>query len=66
MSSRPNAQDRMLTGERINLMANLDVGAKETLVIYTHLDVVPTHGDWSTDPIRACEKERQGLRPRSF
>ncbi len=49
-------EDRRLTGERINLMANLDVGAIETLVIYTHLDVVPTEGDWATDPFELVKK----------
>ncbi|MFB3764655.1 MAG: M20 family metallopeptidase [Methanotrichaceae archaeon] len=48
--------DRMLAGKRVNLMANLDVGARETLVIYTHLDVVPTHGDWLTNPFELVKK----------
>lgn len=37
-------------GERANLRARLDVGAEETLVIYTHLDVVPAGEGWSKDP----------------
>lgn len=37
-------------GERANLWARLDVGAEETLVIYTHLDVVPAGEGWSKDP----------------
>lgn len=41
---------RGLTGERANLRARLDVGAEETLVIYTHLDVVPAGEGWSSDP----------------
>jgi len=49
-------EDRRLTGERINLMANLDVGATETLAIYTHLDVVPADGDWSTNPFELVKK----------
>lgn len=48
--------DRRLVGERANLMANLDVGAKETLIIYTHLDVVPADGDWQTDPFELTKK----------
>ena len=37
-------------GERSNLWARLDVGAEETMVIYTHLDVVPAGEGWSKDP----------------
>jgi succinyl-diaminopimelate desuccinylase len=43
-------QDARLTGDRVNLRASLDAGAKETLVIYTHVDVVPAGDNWSTDP----------------
>jgi succinyl-diaminopimelate desuccinylase len=50
-------QDSRLTGDRINLRASLDAGAKETLVIYTHVDVVPTGDDWSTDPFRMVLEE---------
>ncbi|HOT06451.1 MAG: putative metallohydrolase [Methanosaeta sp. PtaB.Bin039] len=42
--------DPRLQGERVNLIATLDVGAKETLVIYTHIDVVPPGEGWSSDP----------------
>lgn len=38
-----------LVGDRVNLRARLDVGADETLVIYTHLDVVPAGEGWSSD-----------------
>jgi succinyl-diaminopimelate desuccinylase len=41
---------RGLAGERANLRARLDVGAEETLVIYTHLDVVPAGEGWTCDP----------------
>ena len=50
-------QDSRLAGDRVNLRASLDAGAKETLVIYTHVDVVPTGDDWSTDPFRMVLKE---------
>jgi len=50
-------QDSRLTGDRVNLRASLDVGAKETLVIYTHVDVVPVGDDWSTDPFRMVLKD---------
>jgi acetylornithine deacetylase/succinyl-diaminopimelate desuccinylase family protein len=43
-------EDERLFGDRANLLAKLDVGAKETLVIYTHLDVVPPGENWGTDP----------------
>ena len=39
-----------LVGDRANLRARLDVEAEETLVIYTHLDVVPAGEGWSSDP----------------
>lgn len=39
-----------LVGDRVNLRARLDVGAEKTLVIYTHLDVVPAGDGWSSDP----------------
>jgi succinyl-diaminopimelate desuccinylase len=50
-------QDSRLTGDRVNLRASLDAGAKDTLVIYTHVDVVPTGDDWSTDPFRMVLKD---------
>lgn len=45
-------QDAKLTGDRVNLRASLDVGAKESLIIYTHVDVVPAGDNWSTDPFQ--------------
>ncbi|MDD1752606.1 MAG: ArgE/DapE family deacylase [Methanotrichaceae archaeon] len=48
--------DSRLSGDRVNLRAILDVGAKETLVIYTHLDVVPPGNGWSTDPFELVQK----------
>lgn len=40
-----------LEGDRVNLRARLDAGAEETVVIYTHLDVVPPGEGWSSaDP----------------
>jgi len=39
-----------LAGDRVNLRARLDAGAEKTLVIYTHLDVVPAGDGWSSDP----------------
>ena len=48
--------DQRLVGDRFNLRADLNVGAKETLVIYAHLDVVPTGNGWDTDPFQMVEK----------
>jgi succinyl-diaminopimelate desuccinylase len=44
-------------GDRVNMIASLDVGAKETLVIYAHLDVVPSGEGWTTDPFRMTLKD---------
>jgi succinyl-diaminopimelate desuccinylase len=44
--------DTRLVGDRVNMRASLNVGAKETLVIYAHLDVVPPGDGWTTDPFR--------------
>ena len=49
-------QDRRLVGDRVNMRADLDVGAKKTLVIYAHLDVVPAEGEWTTDPFQMVQK----------
>lgn len=48
--------DSRLFGDRVNLRASLDVGAKNTLVIYTHLDVVPAGDNWSTDPFLMAKR----------
>ncbi len=49
--------DKRLVGDRVNMMASLDAGAKETLVIYAHLDVVPPGDGWSTDPFHMTVKD---------
>jgi succinyl-diaminopimelate desuccinylase len=49
--------DKRLVGDRVNMMASLDVGAKETLVIYAHLDVVPPGEGWTTDPFHMTIKD---------
>jgi succinyl-diaminopimelate desuccinylase len=46
-----------LVGDRVNLRAHLDAGAEETLVIYTHLDVVPAGEGWSSDPFELEVRE---------
>ena len=48
-----------LSGERINLLATKDFGTEESIVLYTHLDVVPAGEGWSTapfDPVMSDEK----------
>jgi len=39
-----------LVGDRVNFRARRYVGAERTVVIYTHLDVVPPGSGWSYDP----------------
>ncbi len=39
-----------LSGKRVNLLATKDFGARESVDIYTHLDVVPAGEGWSTPP----------------
>lgn len=39
-----------LHGERVNLLAIKDYGAKESIDIYTHLDVVPASEGWTVPP----------------
>ncbi|UYZ40720.1 MAG: ArgE/DapE family deacylase [Candidatus Methanospirare jalkutatii] len=45
-----------LSGERANLLAEKDCGAKEGITIYTHLDVVPAGEGWDTPPFQAVVK----------
>ncbi|MHC1623994.1 MAG: M20 family metallopeptidase [Candidatus Methanospirareceae archaeon] len=46
-----------LSGVRANLLATKDCGAKESVDIYTHLDVVPAGGGWSTPPFEPVIKD---------
>ncbi|MFU8766752.1 MAG: M20 family metallopeptidase [Candidatus Methanoperedens sp.] len=39
-----------LEGERVNLSAIKSAGAEKTLLINTHLDVVPASGNWTVPP----------------
>ena len=45
-----------LKGDRINLSAKMNVGAKKTLLINTHLDVVPASGNWTVPPFECTAK----------
>ncbi len=51
--------DQRLVGDRVNLRATLDAGAKETLVVYAHLDVVPPGDGWTTDPFKVTVKDER-------
>ncbi|MCE8423258.1 MAG: ArgE/DapE family deacylase [Candidatus Methanoperedens sp.] len=46
-----------LTGDRANLSAKLDVGAEKTLLINTHLDVVPASPNWTVPPFECTVKD---------
>jgi len=46
-----------LQGERVNLSAIKNAGAKKTLLINTHLDVVPVSANWSVPPFECTEKD---------
>ncbi len=46
-----------LQGERVNLSATLDAGAQKTLLINTHLDVVPASASWSVPPFECTRKD---------
>jgi len=46
-----------LQGERVNLSAVKDVGAAKTLLINTHLDVVPASTGWSVPPFECTVKD---------
>ncbi|VVB88390.1 putative metallohydrolase [uncultured archaeon] len=46
-----------LVGDRVNLSAKLDVGAEKTLLVNTHLDVVPASANWSVPPFECTLKD---------
>ncbi len=46
-----------LMGERVNLSAKSNAGAKKTLLINTHLDVVPAGDNWSVPPFEVTVKD---------
>jgi succinyl-diaminopimelate desuccinylase len=48
-----------LAGERVNLSARKDIGAEKTLLINTHLDVVPASGNWSIPPFDVTVKDNR-------
>ncbi len=48
-----------LSGERVNLSAFMDIGAEKTLLINTHLDVVPAGSNWSVEPFKVTVKNKR-------
>ncbi len=48
-----------LQGERVNLCAIKNAGAQKTLLINTHLDVVPASGSWSVPPFEVTRKDER-------
>ncbi len=46
-----------LRGERANLSAVKDIGAPKTLLINTHLDVVPASNNWSVQPFECTIRD---------
>lgn len=52
-----NQRLRHLKGDRVNISAVKDVGAKKTLLINTHLDVVPASENWSIPPFNCTVKD---------
>ncbi len=46
-----------LKAERVNLSAKLNVGAPKTLLINTHLDVVPASANWSMPPFEVTVRD---------
>ncbi|MDO8724485.1 MAG: ArgE/DapE family deacylase [Candidatus Methanoperedens sp.] len=54
---KKNPRLKHLSGERANICATKNYGADETLLINTHLDVVPASPNWSMPPFECTEKE---------
>jgi succinyl-diaminopimelate desuccinylase len=46
-----------LRGERVNVSATVNAGAEKTLLINTHLDVVPASVNWTFPPFECTVKE---------
>ncbi|MEA1944600.1 MAG: ArgE/DapE family deacylase [Euryarchaeota archaeon] len=54
---RQKMKNPELHGKRANLHTYLDVGADQTLVIYTHLDVVPAGDGWTSPPFEGTIRD---------
>lgn len=53
---KKNPRLKHLSGERVNICATKNCGADKTLLINTHLDVVPASAKWSMPPFECTEK----------
>jgi len=53
---KKNPRLKHLLGERVNICATKNCGADKTLLINTHLDVVPASQNWSMPPFECTEK----------
>jgi len=56
---RKNPRLSHLVGERVNLSAIKNTGAKKTLLINTHLDVVPAGDNWTVPPFDVTVKDNR-------
>jgi succinyl-diaminopimelate desuccinylase len=54
---KKNPRLKHLKGERVNICATKNCGADKTLLINTHLDVVPASANWSVPPFECTEKD---------
>ncbi|MFH0904092.1 MAG: ArgE/DapE family deacylase [Methanobacteriota archaeon] len=54
---KKNPRLKHLKGERVNICATKNCGADKTLLINTHLDVVPASSSWSVPPFECTEKD---------
>jgi succinyl-diaminopimelate desuccinylase len=54
---KKNPRLKHLLGERVNICATKNCGAEKTLLINTHLDVVPASASWSMPPFECTEKD---------
>lgn len=54
---KKNPRLKHLKGERVNICAAKNCGADKTLLINTHLDVVPASASWSVPPFECTEKD---------
>src|SRR4030067_77258 len=54
---KKNPRLKHLSGERVNICATKNCGADKTLLINTHLDVVPASPNWSVPPFECTEKD---------
>lgn len=54
---RKNPRLSHLQGERVNLSAIKDVGVEKTLLVNTHLDVVPASPGWTVPPFECTVRD---------